>query len=612
MPFVGARILKVDLCSGTTSRMEVSLDDQRAYLGAASLGAHLLYPALRRESGLLDSESPLLLLTGPLTGTAGPAVGRAVFCGRSPETGLWGESNIGGFLGPELRATGFDGLWITGQAPEPVYLWIHDGKLEVRPAASLWGKTDTYETQQRVREEVGERSARVACIGTAGELGVTFASILCDHGRVAGRTGLGALLGSKRVKAIALRGHEAMPLHDAERFATLRRQVNTELKDDNVSRTLRAAGTASGLEYWNYLGSMPAYYFTRPGMATVGQVSGGTVADTILSGVKACHACVIACGREVRLADGVERKGPEYETTVGFGPQIGVDDIAAVTLLGEQCDRYGMDTISTSNVIGFAYLAYERGLLTESETGGLSLTWGNVGAARELVHRIAHRQGLGEMMAQGVKALADHLGVPEMAAQVNNLEVAYHDPRGASGMALVYATSPRGACHNQGEYFWVDTLGQAIDEVGAEAFDRQGGAEKAVSVARHQDWTTVLNSLVMCVFANVSPFSTLELINRATGFDYSLEELKAVGTRGWTMKRLYNHRMGLTAANDRLPGHLLEPLQEGGSAGYVPPFEEMKAAYYAAREWDPATGRPTREALTALGLQSLTDEVWGS
>jgi aldehyde:ferredoxin oxidoreductase len=604
-------MLRVNLTTGRAERFEVSAQDQRAYLGGASLGARLLYPEMHREVDPRSPEAPLLLLTGPLTGTAGPAVGRAAFCGRSPATGLWAESNIGGFLGPELRAAGLDGLWITGQASEPVYLWLKDGEPEVRAAGSLWGRADTYETQERIREAVGEHSARVACIGTAGERGVVFASILCDHGRAAGRTGLGALMGAKRLKAIALRGTQALPLSDPREFAELRRTVNIELKGDNVTRTLRAAGTASGVEFWNYLGTLPGYYFTRAPKESVGQVSGGTVAATILSGVKACHGCVIACGREVRLADGVRRKGPEYETTVGFGPLIGVDDVSAVTRLGEACDRFGMDTISTSNVIGFAFLAYERGLLHERDLDGLRLEWGNAEAAGELIRRIAFQDGLGALMARGVRAVAESLGVPELAAQVNNLEMAYHDPRGASGMALVYATSPRGACHNQGEYFWVDTVGQSMEDVQVEALPRQAGAEKALSVARHQDWTTVYNSLVMCLFANVPPRSTLELANRATGFDYTLEDLMQVGRRGWTMKRIFNHRLGLTAENDRLPGIALQPLPDGGSAGYVPPFEEMKAAYYAARGWDPVTGKPTPITLTGLGLDEYADDLWG-
>jgi aldehyde:ferredoxin oxidoreductase len=612
MPYQPARMLHVDLSSGRTSRYDVPLADQRAFLGGASLGARLLYPEADPERGRTSAESPILLLTGPLTGTAGPAVGRAVFCGRSPATGIWAESNIGGFLGPELRAAGFDGLWITGQAEEPVYLWLHDGDLEIRSAKSLWGVADTYETQVHIRSEVGEALARVACIGTAGERGVGFASILCDHGRAAGRTGLGALLGSKRIKAIALRGRKAPPLHDPEGFASLRRSVNHELKEDNITRTLRAGGTAVGIEYWHYLGTLPGYYFSRAAMPTVGQVSGGTVAETILVRPRACHGCVIACGREVRLADGADRKGLEYETTVGFGPNLGIDDIAVATLLGEACDRWGMDTISTSNVIGLAFLAYERGLLRERDLDGLQLTWGNAEAAGELIRRIAYREGIGDLMAKGALAVAEWLGEPEMAAQVNNLEVAYHDLRGSSGMALVYATSPRGACHNQAEYFWVDTMQQALPDVGVDVYDRQAGAEKTVSVVHHQDWGTVYNALVMCLFADVPPLSTLELINRATGFEYTLEELLQVGTRGWTMKRLFNHRLGLTAANDRLPGHLLQPLPDGGAAGYVPPFDEMKAAYYAARGWDAASGRPTQATLVGLGLEEYIPDVWGA
>jgi aldehyde:ferredoxin oxidoreductase len=364
------------------------------------------------------------------------------------------------------------------------------------------------------------------------------------------------------------------------------------------------------MDYMHYLGEMPVRYFTMASYLGVVKVSGTIVAETILSRVSTCHGCVIACGRVVKLSNGINRKGPEYETTVGFGPNLGIDDISAITMLGEQCDRYGMDTISSSNILGLAYLLYDEGLLTRAETGGIPLLWGDPVSAEQMLHKMAHRQGIGELLAQGSKALAKNFNVPEIAVQVNNLEVPYHDPRGASGIALSYATSPRGACHNQSDYFLVDTYGKTVEEVGIDFYSRHAGVEKVKNVIRHQDWRTMWNSLVLCYFANIAPESLLELVNHVTGFDYSLEELVELGERSWNLKRIINHRFGLTGADDRLPEQLLKPLTDGGSAGYVPPFDEMLAAYYRVRGWDPETGKPTPKRLQRLGLQEYIRDIW--
>jgi aldehyde:ferredoxin oxidoreductase len=544
-----------------------------------------------------------------LTGTAGPAVGRFVICAKSPATGLWGESNVGGFFGPELRAAGWDGLWVEGRSERPVYLWIHDGGVELRPAEALWGRADTYETQDRIRQEVGERGARVASIGAAGEAGIPFAAILCDHGRMAGRTGMGAVMGSKNLKAVAVRGRRAIPVADPALFAATRRRSNVGLAGDTVTRALRTGGSASAAEYFDYLGIMPKRYFTRGESATAHVASGAEMAETILSGVSACHACVIACGRKVRLEDGVERKGPEYETLVGFGPNLEIGDRGAIVRLSELCDRYGMDTISLSNTIGLAFFLFQEGRLTESDTGGLRLVWGDASVVETLIHQTARREGLGRMLSEGARSLAIHFGDPEAAAQVNGLELAYHDPRGASGMALVYTTSPRGACHNQGDYYMVE-IGQVLDEVGIGLLDRQGGPEKAANVARHQNWRTLGNALVLCQFANVPPEDVVSLLAQATGFDYTLDDLLASGERGWTLKRAINCRLGLTAKNDRLPGHFDRALPDGPSAGVVPPYDAMLKAYYQVRGWDPLTGRPSPEKLSSLGLREIASDLW--
>jgi aldehyde:ferredoxin oxidoreductase len=268
-----------------------------------------------------------------------------------------------------------------------------------------------------------------------------------------------------------------------------------------------------------------------------------------------------------------------------------------------------MDTISLSNTMGLAFTLFERGVITVADTGGLALTWGDAAVVEQLVHQTARRQGFGALLAEGARVLGQRFGAEDQAVQVNGLEVAYHDPRGASGMALVYATSPRGACHNQSDYFLAD-LGQVESSLGLETFDRHAGAEKAANVARHQDWRTVCNALVLCFFANVPPENILELVNAACGLSWTVGDLLRCGERAWNLKRVINHRLGLRRANDKLPKPLREPYPDGGSAGFVPDFETMLTAYYAARGWDPATGYPTRQKLSNLGLDWVIADLY--
>jgi aldehyde:ferredoxin oxidoreductase len=599
-------ILKVHLGARRIERLEIPRAWRENFLGGASLAARLLYPFLTASLDPLSPPAPLLFLTGPLTGTAGPAVGRFVVCGKGAATGLWAESNCGGFWGPELRFAGYDGLWIEGRAEEPVYLLIQDNRVEIRSATHLWG-LDTYQTQEQIKAEVGQAGLHVAVIGPAGERGVRFAGIYCDHGRTAGRTGLGAVMGAKNLKAIAVRGtNKTLPLFDAGRYAALRSQANRWLRQDNEAQVLHALGTAGAANYAEYLGAMPARYYHQGSFPDVDAISGATMSETILAGQSACHACVIACGRVVRLEDGQKRKGPEYETIVSFGPNLLNPDLASIVRLGELCDRYGMDTISAGNTIGLAFHLFEQGRITTQETGGLELRWGDVAAIRQLIRMTAYREGFGDLLAEGSRRLAEAFGAAGEAVQVNGLEVACHDPRGVSGMALVYATSPRGACHNQSDYFFVD-WGHVQPSLGIEYFSRHAGAEKAANVARHQDWRTVFNAMVMCLFANIEPALQVELINAACGLNWSLEEMMLAGERAWNLKRLINLRLGLRREHEKLPKALLQPYAEGGAAGYVIPFDEMLQAYYQARGWDWQSGAPLPHTLRRLGLDHLEE-----
>ena len=607
------RLLVVDLNQGSLSDQDVPAEMVSGYIGGSGLAARLLWDRLNLDTDPLGLDNPLVFLTGPLTGTFGPAAGRFVVCSRSPATRLWGESNCGGFWGPELRFAGYDGVLITGKANRPVYLYIHDGQAELRQASHLWGSTDTYQTQERIQEEVGDKHTRVACIGLAGERLISYALVMCDHGRAAGRTGMGAVMGSKNLKAIAVRGKGSLPLAQPEVYAPLRSDTNIALREENSSRGLRASGSAAAAEMFQIYGDQPSYYFSGGSFEGQENVSGNVMAETILTGVSTCHACVIACGRVVTIPDGPyarpKSKGPEYETMVGFGSILASGDMNAATHLGQLCDRYGMDTISASGTIGLAYLMFNRGLITKKDTDGLKLAWGDPRPAEGLIHKIARVEGIGALLSHGSKAFAAHFGAEELAVQVNNLEVPYHDPRAFSGMGIVYATSPRGACHNQSDFFLAE-VGASQEDIGIPVLSPPTPDEgKAWLVALHQDYRSVTNSLGICMFARVPASRQLELYNAATGAGWDMGQLMQAGERIWNLKRLINHRLGLTRANDRLPKQLLEPLPNGLHAGQALDMEKLMGDYYAARGWDPSTGRPLRTKLEALGLGFTADAL---
>ena len=604
-------ILKVDLTRGWVDTFHVPETWQHDYIGGASLAARMLYDVITPDLDPLSPEAVLLFMSGPLTGTAGPTAGRFVICAKSPATGLWGESNIGGFWGVELRKAGYDGIWLTGRSEEPVYLFIHNQNVEIRSAQHLWGM-DTYQIQDAIKEETGYPSVKVAGIGRAGENKINFASIMCDNGRLAGRTGMGAVMGAKNLKAIGIVGSGKIPVVDELGFSKLRTRINKDLRNDNLSRTLRELGTTGGADYFDYLGSMPKRGFTRGSMENLEQISGAYMTEKYLAGVSACHGCVVACGRVANNPQSHRKqKGPEYETMAGFGPNLWINDLEFIFKMNDLCDRYGMDSISTSNLIALAFRLYELGYLSDKDCNGLDLVWGNKTVVETLVHMIGKGEGFGKKLALGSLAFASMYGAKELAVQVNGLEVPYHDPRAFSGMALVYSTSPRGACHNQSDYFLVE-IGQAEEALGIQFVSRFAGAEKAYNVVRHQDWRTIFNSLVICLFGNVPPHDLVSIVNKAIGSDWNLEDLLVIGERGWTLKRVINNRLGVTRENDRLPKTLLEPLDDGGAAGYKIDLEPMLKEYYAIRDWDWQTGIPSREKLTSLGLDFAIGDLWSN
>lgn len=600
------RILKVNLSTGAIERGTIPAEYARDYIGGSGLAAHLLWDALDPAPDPLDPASPLVWMTGPLTGTGGPTTGRSNLCARSPHTGLWGEANIGGFMGPELRYAGYDILWITGRAAEPVYLWIFNDTVEIRPAGDLWGKADTYETQTLIQAETGQAQAKVACIGRAGENLVPYACIISDHGRAAGRTGMGAVMGSKHLKAIAVRGTGKIPLADEPTYKKLRVQSNKNLLEQNLTAVMKETGTAGSADYLQYLGDMPQKYWTQATFEGATNISGGEMANTILVGTAACQGCVISCGRVVDILEGPyathgKAKGPEYETICAFGSQLLVDDLPMITALGDRCDRLGMDTIAAGNTIALAYLLFDRQVLTTADTGGVELRWGDALPCFDLLEQISHREGFGALLAKGSRALAEACGVPELAVHVNGLDVPMHDPRAHTGQALAYLTSPIGASHNHSDYFMVE-MGGSMEELDIPMTDRLVDEGKAGYVARHQHWRTVCNDLVICFFAVVSQAEIADLLTAATGETWDIPRMLQAGERAWNLKRMINLRLGWSPEMAKLPHLLLQPLPDGGQEGHVPDAAAMLREYHAASGWDLETGIPTPAKLAELGL----------
>jgi aldehyde:ferredoxin oxidoreductase len=435
-----------------------------------------------------------------------------------------------------------------------------------------------------------------------------MAAVMNDHGRAAGRTGMGAVMGAKRLKAVALRGSAEVPLADPRGFKAAVREVLRELNDDLAAMALRLAGTAGYVDMALMYGDMPIRYYQQGEWEAASDLSGVLMVEGYQERIRACYRCPIACGRETRaLSFGVEKvDGPEFETLAAFGTLAMVDDLEAVIYAGHLCNVYGLDTISTGCTIALACEMAERGILKESNTGGLRIHYGDSGMVHRLIAMVAHREGFGNMLAEGSAALAEHFGMPALAATVNRLEVPLHDPRAFSGMAVTYALSPRGACHMQGDMYGVDTGQGPAFELGIEPGDRfDDSEEKGRIAARQLAWRSLYNAFTLCHFQNPGVERLLGALNAATGWNLEAEDLMTLGMRIVALKRMLNLRRGVGIADDTLPDLLLQPLEEGGTEGRVPDLGRLLGGAYAELCWDPETGEPSREALEAWGLESL-------
>ncbi len=611
------KLLVVDLTTGKIHDEPLNEHYAAQYVGGAGLAARYLYDAIDARTDPLGADNPLIFMTGPLTATGAPSCGRFVVVARSPLTGIYGEANAGNFFAPDLKLAGYDGIIVRGKSPTPVYLLIREGKAELRDASPLRGKT-TFETGDAIRAQVGDSQLTVAAIGPAGEHLVKYALILATSTRagakkgIAGRCGMGAVMGSKNLKAIAVRaGATKIALHDAAAFQAALRPALDMLSDDLSTEMFRSVGTSGSMDYLGLMGDVPTKYWTQ-GTFDYASISGNVLAETILTGRGTCHACMIACGRKVARAadhDLPEAEGPEYETLGAFGSLMLIPDLERATYIGSLCDALGLDSITAGSTIAFAMFLREQGIALD----GLSLDWGDVRAVEQLVPLIARREGVGDWLAEGAKHLGARYGVEGLAVQVNGLECPMHDPRAASGMAIVYATSPIGASHNQSDYFMIDISGRVLEALGIGATDRFSNEGKGAPVARHQDWRAFTSSLVQCHFPNPPVKNMIEMVAAATGYDITLDNVLTYGERMMNLKRALNLKLGYNArASEKLPELMLRPLLDSGSEGHVPPLEPMLREYYAHRDWDWESGKPRREKLLALGMADIARDVWQS
>jgi len=615
------KILEVDLTSGKISKASVDDKTLRKFIGGSGLAAKLFLDRVSPQAEPLSPQNTLFVMTGPLQGTNLPGAGRLNVSAKSPLTNIWGEGNCGGTFGPELKFAGWDGIIIEGASDRPVYLSIDDDKVEIRDAADLWGK-DSYETTDMLADKAGgEKKVKVLAIGQAGENLVKYAAIVHDKADVIGRCGLGAVMGSKKLKAIVVKGTGKPDIAMPEDYNKAHRAALDVIKDSALARSLHDMGTDGALSLGMMMGDVPSKNWSLGENLEDSEALGGPeYSEKYLTRTHACYACPIACKRVVQVKEGPykgdEQAGPEYETCCTFGTLVMNNDLAAVIKVNEMCNRYGLDTISCGSSIAFAIDCFENGLITEGDTEGVKLTWGNMESIFKMVDKIGRREGFGDTLAEGSRSAAKKIGknAADFAVEVKGLEAPMHDPRGFHGMGLAYAMSNRGACHQQHMVVYVEQGVNVYPEIGLkEDYEGQTSEGKAEMTMICENLGMVCSSAVFCNFAMalLKVNDLVEFLRTTAGFDYTLDEVMECGERVWLLKRGLNNLMGVTAADDRLPKKILTAVQEGAAAGSVPDIESMLKEYYELRKLN-ANGYPSREKLEDVGLSDLARRLYTS
>ncbi|WP_413830717.1 aldehyde ferredoxin oxidoreductase family protein [Desulfobacula sp.] len=602
------KVLRVDLTEGVLKEERLDPDVARKYLGGRGLGIYYLNKEVDPGCDPLGKENLMVMATGPLTGTKAPTGARYMVTTKSPLTGAITCSNSGGQFPAHLKRTGFDALLIFGAAKKPVYLFIDNETCELRSADHLWGKT-THETTAQLLSETHPK-AKVACIGPAAEKGVLYATIMNDKDRAAGRSGVGTVMGAKRLKAIVVRGGQKPAIADADKFKDVQDRVMGQFRETHKDTPppLRVNGTANTVAIAQAFGVLPTKNFQQGTFDKWENIQASTLRDTLVVGNKACYSCPIGCGRLTKVTQpefAGEGEGPEYETIYSMGSNCAIDNLSAVTKANYICNELGLDTITMGSTVACAMELYERGYITRKEVG-FPLKWGDGHALVKLTKMTGEMKGFGRDLALGSYRLAQKYGHPELAMVSKKQEFAGYDPRAEQGMGLAYATSPIGASHMRGDPAYFEILGipTLLDPL------EWKGRAKWVKVC--QDLSAIIDASGICIFftmralveqkMEMRPFGIRDYLEAVTGFDYTIEELAQVAERIINAERLFLVRAGLNRKSDTLPHRLThEPIPDGPGKGYVCHLEEMLDEYYKEQQWT-VNGVPSDKKLKQLGL----------
>ena len=592
------QILRVNLTNETIIKEALKIDDMHNFIGARGLGTKLFYDEVDPRVDPLSAENKIIFMTGPLTGTLATSGGRYNVITKGPLNGTIAASNSGGCFGPELKFAGYDGIIFEGKAARPVYLWITNNEVELRNAEDLWGKT-VIETTDIIRE-ITDDDAKIACIGPAGERLVKFANIMNEYNRAAGRSGVGAVMGSKNLKAVAVRGTGGIKVADNAGFINAINDARSKLKAHPVTGAgLAAYGTNVLVNILNEHGTLPVRNYSEASVFQYAEkISGEYQAEHNLVRNKGCFGCSMGCGRVTKNHGKYKGigEGPEYEATWGFGSDMGVDDFEAISKANFLCNEFGLDSISMATTLACATEMTEKGIIPRDKS---DLGWGNADAMVDKIRKTAYREGFGDELAEGSYRLGEKYGHPEFSMSVKKQEIPAYDPRGQQGTGLNYATSNRGGCHVRGYMTAPEILGipVKIDP------DKTEGQPELLKI--FQDLTAVVDSAGLCLFITfgIGLPEIAEQYRTATGVNISDEELLQAGDRIWNLERLFNLKAGITKADDTLPARLLnEPMKGGPHQGSVVQLDVMLPIYYSIRGWD-EDGVPTEDKMKELSLQ---------
>ncbi len=615
------KILRVNLSTKEIKTEELPESLMRKYMGGKGLVAHYLRNDVDKNTDPFSEENPLYFMTGILSGIPTGGTSRMIMGAKSPVTKGFGMSESGGFVAPELKNAGWDGIIVEGKSDKPVYIYIRDDEVEIKDAAHLWGK-GTGEVNDIIKEENNDKSLKFSQIGQAGENKVQYACVINDLKHACGRNGLGAVMGDKKLKAVAVKGTKGINFKDKDKILEISKWYAGYFMEVPSTRALNKYGTSGGVEYLSKSGLLPTRNFNEGSFEKAKEISGKTMANTILKSGGGCFACPVRCKRVVEI-DKEDLKvdpkfgGPEYETIGSMGSLCGIGNLETIAKAHEMCNDLGLDTISTGATIAFAMECYENGILTKEDTDGVELNFGNEKALLKLIEDIAYKKGLGKVLSKGVKRASEEIGngSEKFALYVKGQELPMHEPRGKIGVGLGYSVSPTGADHMQ----IIHDTGMASEgpvlekakEIGiTEPVNPRGyGKEKAEYYAKAEKWYSFFNMAGMCDFIpdpeRSMPIDKLmELLNSATGWDATLEECLEVGERGITLARLVNYELGIDESHEEMPKRFYEPFKEGPLKGVSlnkEKFLDMKQEYYKYMGWD-ETGKPTEETLEKLKI----------